>query len=158
MAFDVLRGYVQLANGLTEVTRRRAVDEAKALLAQRPELDALVPQAKERAADVSGQVQALADELMATSKANRDLLGAFVRAELERGVTAFGLVRSDELEALRARVDRLEGGGATAKPAAKKSATKKSAAKKSAVTKAPAKKSTAKKSTTTTKKTTRKST
>ena len=151
MALDALRGYLQLAGGLTEVTRRRAVQEAKALLALRPDLDGLIPEkTKGRASDVSGQVQALADELMATSKANRDLLTAFVRAEVERGVAGLRLVRADELDALRARVARLEATvpGATAparKAGAKSTATKKAAAKKPAVKKPAVKKTAAKK-------------
>lgn len=166
MALDALRGYVQLASGLTEVTRRRAVDEAKALLAQRPDLDQIVSAQADTGKRVSaarGQVQTLADELMATSKSNRDLLGAFVRAELERGVAALGLVRAEELDDLRARLARLEADSPTAptasrstrkpaKSASVKSTAKKSTAKKPAAKKAPAK-TAATKSTPTTKKT-----
>ena len=48
MVLDGLRAYLQLATGLTEVTRERATAAAKALIAQR----ALLPDAGRRPADV----------------------------------------------------------------------------------------------------------
>ncbi|HEY9338597.1 MAG TPA: polyhydroxyalkanoate synthesis protein PhaF, partial [Kribbella sp.] len=66
MVLDALRGYVQLASGLTEVTKQKAQTAAKALL-QQTGADALTSRASE-----------LADEIVATSKSNRQLLQAIV--------------------------------------------------------------------------------
>jgi len=142
MVLDALRGYVQLASGLTEVSRARAVTEAKALLAQRGALEQLfTDQAKGLADDVGRQVQTLADDLLATSKANREVLLALVRAESERAAGSLGFATAEELAALRRRVERIDAKITPSSP----SATKKSAAKKSPTK--TAKKSTAKKST-----------
>ena len=81
MVMDALRGYVQLANGLTEVTRQRAQQAAKALL-QQTGADALTT-----------KVTDLADEIVATSKSNRQLLQAIVANEVEGAVSRLGFVR-----------------------------------------------------------------
>jgi polyhydroxyalkanoate synthesis regulator phasin len=96
MVMDELRGYVQLANGLTEVTRQRAQQAAKALL-QQTGADALTT-----------KVTDLADEIVATSKSNRQLLQAIVANEVEGAVSRLGFVRSEEVGVLERRVDRLE--------------------------------------------------
>ena len=66
MVIDALRGYVQLANGLTDVTRARALQVARQLVDQGGDL---VGQAVSAAGstDVSKQVQSLAEDLLATS-------------------------------------------------------------------------------------------
>jgi hypothetical protein len=116
------------------------------------------------------QVGSLTEDLIATSRANRDLLVGLVRAEVERSVSLLGLVSAAELsaaasraEALGDRVHELEralrAAEASARPA-KKATAKKSTAKKATAKKATAKK-TAKKSPTkktAAKKTTKKST
>jgi hypothetical protein len=143
MVIDGLKAYVQLASGLTDVTRERAVAAARAIVAQAEAgVGAVVPDA------MRVQVASVTEDLIATSKANRDLLVGLVRAEVERSVSRLGLVSAAELssatrraEALDDRVHELERalrsaqGGAAAKSAAKKSAAKKSAAKKSAAKK-----------------------
>jgi hypothetical protein len=153
MVIDGLKAYVQLASGLTDVTRERAVAAARAIVAQgEAGVGAVLPDA------MRVQVASVTDDLIATSKANRDLLVGLVRAEVERSVSRLGLVSAAELnsatrraEALDDRVHELERalrsaqGGA---PGAKKSATKKSAAKKSAAKKSATKKSATKKSAT----------
>jgi polyhydroxyalkanoate synthesis regulator phasin len=153
MVLDALRGYVQLANGLTEVTKQKAQAAAKALL-QQTGADALTTRASD-----------LADEIVATSKSNRQLLQAIVSNEVEGAVARLGFVRSEEVAALTRRVKTLETELAEARAAAaeraaepapvvdevveatvvdeapaKKAAAKKAAAKKSA----PAKKAVAK--------------
>jgi len=170
MVMDALRGYVQLANGLTEVTKQRAEAAAKALLQQTG--------ADKLTSGVTAKVSDLADEIVATSKSNRQLLQAIVTNEVEGAVARLGFVRSEEVAALTRRVQTLESElaearAATAAPAApagdvlaeagpapaparkaaaKKSAVKKVAkkapAKKVAARKAPAKKSAAKKTAT----------
>lgn len=133
---DALRGYVQLATGLTEVTIGKAREAAAALLTQGLDLDKVpdVP-GKDSAVDAAKvaatQVQGLADDLLETSKQNRELLTGLVRTEVDRAAGRLGFVREEELAAVRRHVSRLEsqladirtqiGGGAavTAAPAAK---------------------------------------
>ena len=100
MVMDALRGYVQLANGLTEVTRQRAQQAAKALL-QQTGADTLTSGVTTRATE-------LADEIVATSKSNRQLLQAIVSNEVEGAVARLGFVRSEEVAALTRRVEGLE--------------------------------------------------
>ena len=157
MVIDGLRGYIQLASGLTDVTRDRALAAAKSLLAQgEAGVGVVVP------TPVRAQVGALTDDLLATSRTNRTLLVNLVRAEVERSVARLGLVSQQELAAatrrstsLERRVEELEEelhrstSSSTRKPA-KKSAAKKTAKK---TAKKSAKKTatkTAKKSTTAT--------
>lgn len=157
MVMDALRGYVQLANGLTEVTKHRAQQAAKALL-QQTGADALT-------SGLTTKVSDLADEIVATSKSNRQLLQAIVANEVEGAVARLGFVRSEEVAALTRRVDGLERelaeaqdavvaataaapapASAAAAPAAKKAApAKKAPTKKAAAKKAPAKKAAGKK-------------
>ena len=133
MVLDGLRSYVQLASGLTDVTRERALAAAKSLLAQG---EAVVPET------VKSQVGSLTDDLIATSKANRTLLTNLVRLEVERSVGRLGLVSSAELESAMRRAVRLEKRvadleyelrqartGPAAKKAAKKAPAKKTAKK-----------------------------
>jgi polyhydroxyalkanoate synthesis regulator phasin len=140
---DGLRGYLQLANGLTDVTRARAQAAAKALVAQgEASVGAVVPP------PVRAQVGALTEDLLATSKANRDLLRGLVQAEVERSVARLGLDSAQELASanrraggLERRVEELERELARARstPSPAKKTTRKTAAKKS-----PAKKTTRK--------------
>src|SRR6266540_600030 len=159
MVMEALRGYVQLASGLTEVTKQKAQAAAKALLQQTG--------AENLTSGLSTKVSDLADEIVATSKSNRQLLQAIVTNEVEGAVARLGFVRSEEVAALTRRVQTLEaelteargGAGAPASPsgdvlaeagpvpAAKKAAPRKSAVKKTAAKTAPAKKSAAKKTT-----------
>ena len=141
MVVDVVRSYWEVAGGLTDVTRQRAVATARAVWSG-DGVDQVVPGAL-------GQVQSLADELVALSRSNRELVKALVSAEVDRALGAMGLATRDEVAALQRRVDRLAAtvdalvaaGSATAKgPGAKKPA-KKPAAKKPAAKKPTAKKS-----------------
>ena len=123
-----LRGYLQLANGLTEVTASKAKEMAATLIAQGLILSTKAP-------DLVGQVQELADDLLSTSRNNREMLKGLVRSEVDRTVSRMGFVREDELAAVRRHIQRLEQelhskNPSAAKPAA--SATKTSASKKAA--------------------------
>jgi polyhydroxyalkanoate synthesis regulator phasin len=155
---DAVKGYLALASGLTEVTRQRATAAAKALVAQ--------------GGAAASQVTALADDLVAQSKSNREAVTALVRFEIDKALGRVGLASADEVLELNARVRSLEAElrrvsapvgekdeivktGAAAMPAgatpaptapATKAPAKKSAAKKAPAKKAPAKKSAAKKS------------
>ena len=96
-----LRGYLQLASGVTEVTASKARDAAMSLVNQGLQWTGKTP-------DVMGSVQDIADDLVATSKQNREMLVGMIRTEVDRAVGRMGFVREDELAALRARVERLE--------------------------------------------------
>lgn len=145
MVIDGLRGYLQLASGLTDVTRERARAAARAVVAQG---GAVVP------TSVQAQVSTLTEDLMATSKANRHLLVNLVRGEVERSVARMGLVSTKDMEAAERRAKGLErrvaeleeelSRSTTARKAAntraRKATAKKSTAKKTAAKKATAKK------------------
>ena len=111
---DALRTCLQIAGGLTEATRRRAVSAARELLEQTGvDVDALQRSIGER---IPPEVQSLADELIASGRANRDLLLGLIREEVDKTMGRVGRV-ADEitkvgviLEALERRVRNLEGG------------------------------------------------
>jgi polyhydroxyalkanoate synthesis regulator phasin len=154
MVKDALRGYVALASGVTEVTAARARSAAHALV--------------EQGGSTAGQVTALAEDLIATSRRNREGLILIVRHEVEATLRRLGLGAAGDVDALAQRVRRLEqalrdaergrsarsdepsatGTRPAKKATAKKATAKKATAKKSTAKKATAKKSTAKKSST----------
>ena len=102
MVIDGLKAYVQLASGLTDVTRERALAAARTLVAQgEAGVGAVLPDA------MRVQVASVTDDLIATSKANRDLLVGLVRAEVERSVSRMGLVSAAELNAATRRAESL---------------------------------------------------
>ncbi len=167
MVTDALKGYLQIANGLVDVSKERATSVVKAAAAQSPDL--LAPAANATASatatalSLAAQVQGAAEELMVTSRDNRALLVGLIRTEVERVVSALGFAKEADVQAVRHKVDLLEDAldeaeagfaeeaqpslrvalapakKAPAKKAAKKTAAKKTAAKKAAK-KAPAKK------------------
>lgn len=146
MVFESVRGYVQLASGLSDLTRARATEAAHGLLS-------LQGTGLETGSKLAVQVSALAEELLVAATANRHSLIALVRSEVDSAVNRLGLVSAEKLaeaqaEAarLRAEVIGLRSGTARAS-ASKKSSAKKTAAKKSAAKKAPTKKATATKAT-----------
>jgi polyhydroxyalkanoate synthesis regulator phasin len=139
MVLDGLRGYLQLANGLTDVTRERALAVAKALVAQgEARVGAVVP------TSVQAQVSTLTEDLLATSKANRHLLVNLVRSEVDRSVARMGLVSTKEMEAAERRATKLERRVAELEEELSRSTTARKAANTRA-RKATAKKTTAKK-------------
>jgi polyhydroxyalkanoate synthesis regulator phasin len=134
---DALKGYLALATGLTEVTKQRATTAAKALVAQ-----------GEAAA---GSVTAIADDLVAQSRSNREAVTALVKFEVDKALGRVGLATAEEVSDLTARIRQLEkelreakkpAAAAAKAPAAKAPAAKKAPAKKAAAKKAPAKKAT----------------
>lgn len=98
---DDLRGYIQVATGLTEVTTAKAREIVSSLLTQGLSLSTKAP-------DIIGQVQQMADELLSTGKDNREVLVGLIRTEVDRAVGRMGFVREDELAALRRLVQGLE--------------------------------------------------
>jgi hypothetical protein len=150
MVFESVRGYVQLASGLTELTRARATEAANGLLS-------LQGAGMESGSKLAVQVSALAEELLAAATANRHNLTALVRSEVDVAVNRIGLVPAEQLQesqaevaALRAELAALRASssrGTTAKKtAAKKTAAKKTAAKKTGAKRAATRKAAVKKS------------
>lgn len=101
---DDLRTYVQMATGITEATTAKAKEVVSGLLASGIALTSRAVPAPE----MVGQVQELADDLVATSRNNREVLTGVIRAEVDKAVGRMGFVREDELAALRRHVQRLE--------------------------------------------------
>ena len=101
MALEGLRGYLVLASGLTEVSRQRAREVAQSLVSSTSGLDqAIRPLGK--------QAQQITEELIATSRSNRDLFLALVRSEVERGIAVLGLPSHEEVARLERRLARVE--------------------------------------------------
>ncbi len=154
---DMLKGYLQIASGVTQVTRQKALEVARQVVAATPAAGVL-PAATAGAENLSQQASALADELLTASRQNRAMLLDLVRAEVETVVTRLGLAGSEELESAlassHARVLELEhelaardAAATSARRPAKKATAKKATAKKATAKKATAKKATAKKAT-----------
>jgi hypothetical protein len=102
MVLDVLRGYVQLVSGVTEEPRQRAAAAARSMLAQAGSAEAST------SGQFQQQVAAVAEELVITSRANRELLLGLIRTEVERALGRLGIASADEVHALQRSVDRLE--------------------------------------------------
>ena len=110
---EALKGYVQLATGLAEVTVGKAREVAGALVNQGLEVTGAVPvpgkdHAASAATAAAGQVAKIADDLVETSEQNRELLVGLVRTEVDRAAGRMGFVREEELAAVRRHVSRLE--------------------------------------------------
>lgn len=105
MILDDLRNYLQMASGLTEATTAKAREVVGDLVSQGLQLSAKAVPAPE----MMSQVQELADELVTTSRNNREMLLGMIRSEVDRAVGRMGFVREDELAALRRHLQRLEG-------------------------------------------------
>ena len=142
MGFESVRGYIDLASGLGELTRARAMEAAQGLLS--------LPAAGSK---VAVQAGALAEELFATATANRSNLTELIRSEVDVAVTRLGLVHAQQLEEAQAEATRLRGEVArlrsmpstpfTPKSTAKKAPAPRSAAKRAAAPKSAAAKSAA---------------
>lgn len=137
---EAWRAYLELALGLTEASRKKAQKAAKRLVG--------------KGGATAGQLQAMAEELVATSVANREALTKLVRFEVDRALGKVGLATADEVADLTARVRELEEELRTAKTAPAHAAAaapvspvpvKKAVAKKTVAKKAVAKKAVAKK-------------
>jgi polyhydroxyalkanoate synthesis regulator phasin len=135
MVREALRGYLSLASGLTEITASRARAAARSL----------VDQGEATAA----QVTSLAEDLVATSRRNRESLVLLVRHEVEQAVRRLGVGAAGDVETLTNRVRELErtvrelraqGASTSTTPAPKAPAAKQAPAKKATAKKATAKK------------------
>ena len=138
MVFESVRGYVQLASGLSELTRARATEAAHGLLS-------LQGAGMESSGKLAGQVSALAEELLVAATTNRHNLTALVRSEVDAAVNRLGLVSTDKLAESQAEVAGLRAELAALRSASSRATTTKTAAKKTAAKKTAAKKTAAKK-------------
>ena len=132
---DALKSYLALAGGVSELTRQRAVAAAKALVNQ-----------GEATAE---QVGALAEDLLAQTKQNREAVIALVTYEVDRTLARVGLAQADEVEQLTQRVRTLEAqlraAGLTPGTTAPTTAGTDASAQKAPARKAPAQKAPAQK-------------
>ena len=91
---DAWRAYLELALGLTEASRKKAQKVAKKLVG--------------KGGVTAAQLQALAEDLVSTSLANREALSKLVRFEVDRTLGRVGLATAGEVADLTARVRDLE--------------------------------------------------
>ena len=147
MVFESVRGYVEIASGLSDLTRARAMEAAQGLLS-------LPAAGIATGSKVAVQASALADELLATAAANRSNLTALVRSEVDIAITALGLVPAQKLADAQAEAQRLRSevaklrsasSGDSSSAAAANSTVKKAAATRSTAKKAATPRSTVKK-------------
>lgn len=148
---DAWRAYLELAFGLTEASKKRAKKVAKELVG--------------KGGATAAQLQSFAEDLVSTSRDNRETLARLVRSEVDRALGAVGLATAEDMAQLNSRIQELEqqvrsapspASAATAPKAtttttvprrttAKKAVAKKTAAKSTAAKKTVAKKTVAKK-------------
>ncbi|KUP95261.1 hypothetical protein [Thermobifida cellulosilytica] len=119
MVVDVVRAYLEAASGLTELTRKRAVAAAKTLIRESDER-AASPRASDTAGGtengesplpgvrVGPSIQALAAELIETSRNNRAALGRLIEEEVARVLDRLDVVPRDDYDRLARRVAELE--------------------------------------------------
>src|SRR6478672_495995 len=100
---EAMRGYLQAAGGLTELTRKRAQELALSLLSTTGAAGAAGG-----GAAVAHQVSSLADELVSAAKSNRAAVLEMIRGEVEIAVGRLGLVPAAELAAARSQIAALE--------------------------------------------------
>lgn len=91
---DAWRAYLELALGLTEASKKRARKVAKELAG--------------KGGATASQVQSFVDELMSTSRSNREGLARLVRYEVDRALGAVGLATAEEVSELNIRLQTLE--------------------------------------------------
>ena len=93
MAFESVRSYVQLASGLGEMTKARAMEAAQGLLAL-PGADEVTRRAV--------QASTLADQLLEAARANRANLLTLVQGEVESALKRADVARVADVDAARA--------------------------------------------------------
>jgi hypothetical protein len=93
VAFESVRSYVQLASGLGEMTKARAMDAAQGLLAL-PGADEVTRRAV--------QASTLADQLLEAARANRANLLSLIQSEVESALKRADVARVADVDAARA--------------------------------------------------------
>jgi len=99
MVVEAVQNYVNMVNGLSKMTRDRALATARALLAHAGLEDV--------ANDASERVSKLAEEIMVASRANRELVENLVAAEVDKAAGRWGFVRTEDVDALREEIAEL---------------------------------------------------
>lgn len=132
---EAWRSYLEMAYGLSKTSRKKAEKAVRDLVG--------------KGGAKAGELQVMAEDLMASADANRDALTKLVRSELDKALSRVGLVKAEEVEALQKRVTELEAklGSAAGPVAASLAEAAPAAAAPVAAKKAPAKKVVAKKTT-----------
>ena len=85
--------YLNLAAGLTDVTRKSA--------------EAVVKRLVSSGEVASTKAEEYVEDLLRASEGNRKALASIVRAETERTIARLGLVRQADFDRLQTRVDEL---------------------------------------------------
>lgn len=98
MAFESVRSYIQLASGLGEMTRARAMEAAQGLLSL-PGADEVTRRAV--------QASTLADQLLEAAKANRANLLALVQHEVESALKRADVARVADVRAAQVTLGAL---------------------------------------------------
>lgn len=91
---DAWRAYLELALGVTEASRKKAVQVIRSL----------AEQSGARVEDLQG----MAEDLLSAGMANRDSLTKLVRFELDRALSRVGLATTEEVDDLKQKVRDLE--------------------------------------------------
>jgi polyhydroxyalkanoate synthesis regulator phasin len=94
MRQEAWRAYAEMALGMTEASRQSATRAVKRLLG--------------KGGATAEQLQDLAEELLKTSVANREVVTKMIRVELDRALGRMGLATADEVNELTERVRTLE--------------------------------------------------
>ena len=99
MSMDSVRAYLQLVSGATEVTRARATEIAHGLLTMA---------SRATPADVATQVSALAEDLVATASANREMLLSIVQGEVRQAMEgSAAMARLADIDIVRGLLGQL---------------------------------------------------
>jgi hypothetical protein len=128
MGFESVRGYVELATGLGDLTRARAREAAHGLRTLPAAGIATGSKVAVQAGAVAAEAGALADEVLSVAAANRSDLRALVRSEVEIAVTRLGLVSAQKLEEARAEAASLRAEVARLRSTSSKTTSSKRAA------------------------------
>lgn len=99
---DMVRGYVDIAAGLSEAAAVRMMSVARNVAIQGAEMSVKTPGIL-----VGAAVEAAEDIAEASGKSG-EVMGEVVRTEVQRVMARLGYVREEELAAVRSHVQRLE--------------------------------------------------
>lgn len=99
MVGEQIQNYVNLVAGLRRATKAKASEAAQGLLSATG-LDDV-------AADASERVSILAEEILAASRANRELLVTLINTEVDKASARLGFARTEDVDLLRGEVAAL---------------------------------------------------
>src|SRR5258705_4132325 len=91
---EAWRTYLELATGLTEVSRKQVRKVVKEVVG--------------KGNATADQVKGMTGDLLAANSANREALGKLVKFEVDKALGRVGLARVDEVSELTARVHDVE--------------------------------------------------